>query len=173
MLPTRIATMMLAACALFATSCGQSLHVANQNATPIQKPVTVQSQHFPATPQLTSAKLVAAADPLCAALTARRAMNKIRTKSDYIHILEAMSPYEQQIIGELSALTPPATLSGAWKTILANYKTIAANLRQITQYMTEKHEDAAAALLEKSNMLARTTAAIARRHGFKDCGQTS
>jgi hypothetical protein len=168
----------LAATVLAASGCGESSKSSSQTATTAQvrssaqtTPAT-QTQPPSATPPLTTAELIAKADPICALLDARRSANKVRTKQDYIRIFREMSPYEQQTISQLSALTPPTSLASTWSRVIAGYKTINANLTKAGEALTNGQEAAAASLLNKSIKLDEQTAALAKQHGFKDCGES-
>jgi hypothetical protein len=167
----------LAATALAASGCGGSSKSSSQTATTTaqvassaQTTPATQTQPPSTTPPLTKAELIAKADPICALLTARRDANKVRSKQDYIRTIGELSPYEQQTISELSALTPPASLAAVWSEILASYKTIHASLATIAQKLAANEEAAASSLFKKSTQLHEHTFALARSHGFKECG---
>jgi hypothetical protein len=179
MLCMQFATLALAGTALAASGCGGSAKPSSQttSATNVASSsqttaaaTTTQSQPSSPTPPLTTVQLIAKADPICARVNAERVSNIIRSKQDYIRVSSEVSSYQQRAIAELVRLIPPASLASTWNTILDGYRTFASDMATISHDVATNQTSTANDVLAASGKIQRQTAAVARRAGFKDCG---
>jgi hypothetical protein len=166
--------MALATTALIVGGCGSSSKSSSQK-TPEGQAVgsgktTPAAQTQPGPVMGPAARLISSADLICARLNARRASNRIASTADYIRVTAELSSHEREAIAEMVKFTPPASLATPWKQMLANYRTLAANIATISHEIATKH-GAVSKLVTASIALQKRTATIARRAGFKDCGQ--
>lgn len=167
----RLVTPLLAATMLAATGCGGSSKTTSTVSTAAQPTTTTAAQTQPESsgPPLSSAQLIAKADLICARLNAVRLSTVIKSKQQLLDSFTRLASDEQRAVEEMNKLTPSSSLAGAWSSMIASYRTIAADTATIKQDLTENKS--VGSLVSTITQLQRQTTATARKAGFKDCGR--
>jgi hypothetical protein len=105
-----------------------------------------------------TAKLVAAKDT-------------VHTQRDIVRIAPRRAAAEQAAVVELSKLTPPASMAGQYRQIVAARRGIAEDIAKVGEYAASKNHPQERRLLLASARLIVQMRATAQRSGFKDCAQ--
>jgi hypothetical protein len=117
------------------------------------------------------AAFIAGADAICRRTNER--ITALAVKRASLSEVERAVPrtiaLEHEAVAQLERLQPPASLSTAWRLILADRRTLAAELDKLIADYT-KHDTAALNALGASKRSAHTSLAkVASVSGFKDC----
>lgn len=122
---------------------------------------------------LTRAQLLHRADAICHKLNKRLSSSSPKSEKDFIRELPKLAGYEQEGLAELSKLIPPARMAEDWKMIIAGAQTLADDVAKLGEDAKAKHLKAARKVVAEIGKVGQRTTAIAKRNGFKDCGQVA
>lgn len=122
---------------------------------------------------LTPAQLTARADAICKRVTAKlkAAGSSVNTPEELKHRIESLSTFEQDALGELSALVPPESLEADWKRFVAGAQTLAEDTAKLSTYLNAKATAQVKAVIASTDATQRQMIAIAKRDGWTACKQ--
>jgi hypothetical protein len=122
---------------------------------------------------LTAAALVARADAICRRLNDElvAAKDEIRTTQDIVRIAPQRVAVEQTALHELSKLTPPTAMAGAYEQTLASRRTLIEDTTKLGQYAATNNTKVGPSLFAATTATVRQMGATARSIGLVDCGR--
>jgi hypothetical protein len=177
---TRLPALVLFTVALSIAGCGGSSKTASISAgstsvatTTGTASTTPVSNSSGSGKSLSASRLVAEADPICKQLSSELDVTKntTRTQQDIVRVASQRAELEQAALIELSKLIPPASMASGWQLILADRKAVIEGLNKLAEDAGANNKPAEQPLLASSANIVRRLAAIARREGFKYCGE--
>jgi hypothetical protein len=127
-------------------------------------------------------KLIAAADPICASASIKRAEANARLGNatsladpKVFKVLTETAPgvaaYEREAVAKLRKLSAPASLANDWQSMLTGLQNLAQATAQLGVYAKEKNIAAAEKIVASSKVTREQLLVIATRDGFADCGR--
>ncbi len=162
-----------------AVGCGTTTQSTNTQTTNTQS-TSEQSSNTAST----SAQLIASADPICAAVNAKRlaagkalgkatTLNSPRTLRVLAQTARGVAKVEYEGVARMRTLKAPPSLSADWQTMLTYYQQLASNTERLGHYASEKKVAASEHLIVGSHQLRERLLVIARRDHFAHCGRNS
>lgn len=146
---TRLAAVALAATTIAVAGCGSS-----------PKP-------------LTRAELTAKANAICKTVSTKLSSKTIKTQQDIARVAAELASFEQQALGELSKLVPPAELASDWQQFVAGAETLAENTAKLGEYARSNNLKAGRSLIASSQKVQQQMTATAKRDGLTACEQVA
>jgi hypothetical protein len=148
----------LAVAAMTATGCGSS--------------------HAVTTP---ASKMIARADAICSGLNARRsaaneqvgAVTSSAALPKVARVAPGLAAYERKAIAELRTLTAPASLSTAWRKILAGTQLLADDTAKLGVDAKAGNLKTVEGVIHTNQQKERELITIATTAGFKHCGRNA
>jgi hypothetical protein len=122
---------------------------------------------------LTRSALIARADKVCARVNARRKTTTVSSIQTYVQLLPPLAAYEKAAAVEMSALTPPDSMTRDWRVIVAGNKLLAENTAKLAEYAGAKDLGGARPLAAATSVMQQRVASTAHKDGFKDCARFS
>jgi hypothetical protein len=108
-------------------------------------------------------------DGICQRVLTKLSSKPVQTAQDAARLEPQNAAYEQTALGELSKLTPPASLTNDWKQILASIQTTAHNTAKLGEYAKANDVQGMRRLLITTGNGSEHTVAKAKHDGFKVC----
>lgn len=180
---TRLAAVALAMVTVGAVGCGGSgakatkpsgsgTSMASSGPT---STVAKQSSSTPGKPQAnqapTRAAFIANADAICRRLN-KEAATLITTSLHTVGTTATpLAGYYRAALAELHTLAPPRELAGTWNSMIADLQQVPASLATMGRFALDNDMKATVNAELKVQKLQQHRTAIARRHGFTDCGE--
>jgi hypothetical protein len=176
--PSLAAILVVAALSLLSAGCGHSKPVASKAAL-----AASSSQHGPQTPppsskrqsasRLARSRFIAAADALCLRLNAAIAdpAGTVLNNSNLARLAPRHAVLEKKTVGELSSLSPPASMASDWPKLLAYRRTLARELAELGTAARTGDTAAIKRLAVSKGRVHQKLAKLAARVGFTSCGQ--
>ena len=116
-----------------------------------------------------SARLIASADVICRRINGQLSGASRSQPSDIARTAPRNAAIELRAVGELSKLTPPASIAGDWTQILAYRRTLAQELGALARDATAGDASGMRALGVSKKKVRQKLSQLAARDGFKDC----
>ena len=134
------------------------------------------------TGQLARAELIAKANPICKRtikrlLEVEKTLAKASTAGPPLQALAATAPglsaSQSQAVSQLRQLTPPASLAGDWRSLLAGLQELADDTARIGAAAKQKNEKAMESIVRTGNATRKRLLAIGARDGLGPCGHAN
>jgi hypothetical protein len=171
----RMAALMLAMSTLAAAGCGGSKSNSSSSASSTQTGASnaAASKSSTGTKTLTRAELIAQGDAICRRLTLQLRSPALDDNS--LHTVGTTSVPEVALYrtayNELSALTPPSTMTREWKVFVADMSKFPRELKTMGQFALAKNLNATNNVETEIGEVQRHRFAIARRNGLIECAE--
>jgi hypothetical protein len=128
------------------------------------------------------AELIAKADPICRQsikrlLAVEKTLAKAATAGPPLQALAASAPalstFQSQAVSQLRRLTPPASLAGDWRSMLAGLQELADDTARIGVDAQHKNVKAMEKVVSTGNGTRKRLLAIGARDGLGPCGRAN
>jgi len=127
-------------------------------------------------------KLIAEADPICAAASAKRAaanaqlgvgasLTSPKTMFTIAQTAPGVAAAEHQAVAKLSKLKAPASIASDWRTLLTGLQQLASATAKLGTDASENNPQSARELVASTQPTRKNLEAIAARDGFANCGR--
>jgi hypothetical protein len=118
-------------------------------------------------------RLIATADAICGRFNTEIATTKPAGvgASELARSAPVNASLEQAALRELSKLTPPASLAGDWRRVIADRRTLAEELVKLGRYAKANNAAGIRALVVSKKAMHRELLKTATRAGFADCAR--
>lgn len=122
---------------------------------------------------LSSAELIARADPICRRVNAEIAASKPKSASpaEILRVVPGNAALEKRAVAALQRLKPPRALTGDWTTILADRRMLAEQLVELVGAAQKNDVTTLHKLAQSKARLHKSLEAAGRRVGFVYCGE--
>jgi hypothetical protein len=117
-------------------------------------------------------RFIANADIICNRLSdvLDQPQNSAQAKAEIVRVAAIRGSLEARALNELSKLSPPASLTAAYRQMLAYRQALIVDLAKIGQFASSGKNKDLQHVYESSGATARRMNALAKRSGFRFCG---
>jgi hypothetical protein len=173
----RMVALALAMTTLTVAGCGGSSAKSSSTGTKtsathstITQPSTVPAE-APGGRRLTRAELVAKADAVCRRLNKKAGSMSISSLQDIVRLAPRVSGYYRMAFAELRRLAPPVAMASDWRAIVTDIQPLAGEIMVWAGYARDNDPASVAKVEGNVKAIQQHRFAIARRDGFRDCGE--
>src|SRR5665811_446099 len=157
------------AISLLVAGCGGGSSNAPGSGATVSAAASTQAASGQPTVTADDARLIASADGICRRFNAQLTGESRAQTSDIARTAPRNAAIESRAVGELSKLTPPASLASDWSQILAYRRTLAQELVVLAQDARAGNAAGMRALAASKKKVRNELSRLAARDGFKDC----
>jgi hypothetical protein len=157
----RLAVVVLSGVALAVSGCGGSSSNSSSSANASSSP----------SKPLTRTEFITDGDAICKRVNTKVFTNPIRTIQVAAHTAPQLAAYEQAAIKELTALRPPLSLAGDWRTFLSDYSKLAKDTVTFGKAAAAGSFAGIRSISLADDAVHTQMLAVAKRDGFKVCSR--
>ncbi len=121
------------------------------------------------TKTLNRIQLIASASRICRRIATERDKLKFSGPGQFELIVPRLNAYQHALLGELSRLTPPPSMHGAWSQIISDAQTLAAATTELNRRAQENSTHAPSTLFALFSQAHMHLQGVARRNDITGC----